>query len=71
MISKELLRQVVGFCDCYTDGDEDIQSPCSFAPECVYKAECDEIRYTYGYKPFAIDNTLIERTDTDNVTNDD
>ncbi len=70
MISKQILSDVVSFCSCYADGESDVNIPCTYAPECVYKAECDEIRYTYGCKPFDLEQN-IERGNTDNDTNDD
>lgn len=37
MYSKPIQNQVIEFCSCYLD--------------CVYKAECDELHYTYGTTP--------------------
>jgi len=52
MISDGLQQQIKEYCECYhrEDGDR----PCV----CLFKAECDEIRYTYGTTP---DNLEFEQ----------
>ncbi len=60
MLSVKILADVINYCDCCTDGETDANIPCTNAHDCIYKAECDEIRYTYNKKPFALADNIRE-----------
>lgn len=45
MLNRELQAQIKDYCECYHR--EDGGRPCI----CLFKAECDEIRYTHGVTP--------------------
>lgn len=45
MLNRELQAQIKGYCECYHK--EDGGRPCI----CLFKAECDDIRRTYGVTP--------------------
>lgn len=49
MYSHGVLSQIQMYCECYHRGDAD--RPCV----CLYKAECDDIRRTYGTTPDNLD----------------
>lgn len=51
MFSKKMLEDIIAYCDYYDDGFTELDGSCGNAATCIYKAECDEIRYTYGCKP--------------------
>jgi len=44
MYSDKVMDQIVAYCDCCHDNADCLG-------DCPYKAECDEIRNTYGCKP--------------------
>lgn len=52
MLNRDLQQQIKEYCECYHR--EDGERPCI----CLFKAECDEIRHTYGTTP---DNLEFEQ----------
>lgn len=54
MYSISMLKDIKEHCAYFCGNANwftDTGDTCEKSPECIYKAECDNIRYTYGCQP--------------------
>lgn len=67
MFSKQILNDLITHCIQCCPNNDDTGETCTASPDCIYKAECDAVRYQYGCKPCNL-NYDTERGNNENDT---